>query len=88
VFLIGGWILTLSAGLFVLFGGFIWKWFKGDDDLNPTVVLATGGIFLIPILVVVAKVWEVNLSLFGSHAHAEHIPTAFERREPPGTRIV
>jgi hypothetical protein len=85
---LGGWILTLLAGFSGLLAGFIWKWFSGDDNLSLAVVLGAGGIYLIPMLVVVAKVWEVNLSLFGNRVNAEHIPTAFERREPPGKRIV
>jgi hypothetical protein len=81
---LGSIVLIALAGGIGLGAGFAWKALVADDGLRFEIVMAVGGIGLVPLLVVVAKVWEVNLSLLGNRAQAERQPTAGERIQPRG----
>ena len=78
-------VLFLSlAGSVAIGFAFAWKHFTKEDSLRWEVLVAAGIVGLLPYLIIAAKVWEVNLTLFGNRAAASPSGEAGDSADPPG----
>ena len=74
------------AGSLALGCAFAWRHFTKEDILRWEVLVAGGIVGLIPYLIIAAKVWEVNLALFGNRASAT-TREAGDLADPPGNVV-
>lgn len=85
-------IVVYSLFLFALAGGLavgsaqVWKVLLKEDTVRWEVFIAAGIVGLLPYLVIAAKVWEVNLSVFGQAAATKK--EAGESLDLPGRLIL
>lgn len=79
-------LFGLAAGLGVV-AALVWRKLTGAASLQWEIVALAAGVFgLLPFLVIVARVWEVNISLFGNRAQAER-PVSEDEMDRRGPRI-
>lgn len=76
--------LATGLGVLVALG---WKQFTPEANLRWEIIaLVAGTLGLLPYMVIVAKVWEVNISLFGGRVQTER-PQSGDSKDRPGLRI-
>ncbi|MFQ6030204.1 MAG: hypothetical protein ACE5Q6_22245 [Dehalococcoidia bacterium] len=57
--------MAVGLGLGAAYG---WRGLSGQAELQWEIAAISGSIGLLPYLIVAAKVWEVNLTVFGNRA--------------------
>jgi hypothetical protein len=57
-----------SGGCLGILASYLWKSIGGGTELQWQIVVAFVAVFLLPYLVVAARIWGVNLSIFGTQA--------------------
>lgn len=67
--------VAIVSLLWFAFGGglgiaasFLWQWIGDQNHLQWQIVVAFVAVFLLPYLVIAARIWDVNLSIFGTQA--------------------
>jgi uncharacterized membrane protein YedE/YeeE len=56
------------GGVLGIAASYLWKWIGGGTQAQWQIVVAFVAVFLLPYLVIAARVWDVNLSVFGTQA--------------------
>ena len=74
-------VLYVIAILIAIGATFAWKALSKGESVRWEVFVIAGVIGLLPLLIIAAKVWEVNLSLFGNRAASEN--NAGKKADPP-----
>lgn len=57
-----------AAGGLGIVASYLWKLLGDSEELQWQIVVAFVAVFLLPYLVVAARIWDVNLSIFGTQA--------------------
>lgn len=68
-----------SGGGLGIVASYLWKSIGGGKELQWQIVVAFVAVFLLPYLVVAARIWDVNLSIFGTQAQRVKAEAVAER---------
>jgi hypothetical protein len=70
-----------SGGGLGIAASYLWQWIGGGDTVQWQIVVAFLAVFLLPYLVIASRIWDVNLSIFGTQAQRVKAETLAERPE-------